>query len=729
MNSCANSSHTGSREVGGARWSYRNGLDGLRCIAVLLVIGFHAGIPWLANGYVGVDVFFVLSGYLVTTVILQAGPEHFGFAAFYARRVRRLLPAAVTAVIITSLATLLYLPSLTRAALVDDARAALLYVANWRFISQSTDYFADDLDSSPFLHYWSLAIEEQFYLVYPLVLIGTYRLARRRMGTPGDRLRVAVAVVVALAGVSTALQLVWASRDPTHAYFGTDARLYQMLLGAAAAGMIHLRRDGGLRTIARLTRPLAPLALAGVALLAGTAVAMSVSSRGIVVAVVATVLVVALDTNPHSSTNSGLALRVPRVLGRTSYAIYLVHWPLILVLRDLFVLDPVVLALITALASAGLAALSYELLEHPIRTDVRLGRLPRVVIAAGLATSVVAALVVAPWILRSDVKPSVRANEAIVVELEPSPDTTAAARTDGPAAVPDGEAAGPDAQPPQTEAGVATLLAAPVPEGLDFATALVGVPGFECPPDDIDACVVKRGGDLGIHLIGDSNASMFRPMFEALAVDHGFTYSESTLQGCPFQLGLATTSVSERCAELRAGWYRRLGNDRAPDVIVAVNLDYEFEPLPNRASWTAAETESDPPEDVDAAIALFRQRTVEAIDALSARGATVVLVEPLPYDQNLDPTACLSGASTIGQCAFARPVPSPTVRIYREIAAERVDVVSLDLGSFACPFDPICLPLLDGRPVFRDPTHLSIGYTVPERTTFWDLLVASGALP
>ena len=209
---------------------------------MLLVVGFHSEITWLSNGYIGVDVFFALSGYLVTTVILQAGLDDFSFSAFYGRRVRRLLPAAVVGVVVTCLALLLYVPRLTRAALVGDAQAALLYVANWRFIGESTDYFANDVESSPFLHYWSLAIEEQFYLVYPIVLIGAYRIAARRTFDPRARLRVVVGVIAALVAISTTLQIWWATTDPARAYFGTDARLYQILLGAAAAGMIE--RDG-----------------------------------------------------------------------------------------------------------------------------------------------------------------------------------------------------------------------------------------------------------------------------------------------------------------------------------------------------------------------------------------------------------------------------------------------------------------------------------------------------
>ena len=154
-------------------WSYRPALDGLRTIAVYLVLLFHTGLPVAGGGFVGVDLFFVLSGFLVSNVILseidRTGTLRIG--KFYSRRVRRLLPAAV-AVVVATCAVFVLISSVTRRLpLIGDAQAALLYVANWRFLAQSSDYFATDVEESPFLHFWSLAIEEQFYFVFPILLL------------------------------------------------------------------------------------------------------------------------------------------------------------------------------------------------------------------------------------------------------------------------------------------------------------------------------------------------------------------------------------------------------------------------------------------------------------------------------------------------------------------------------------------------------------------------------
>ena len=203
---------------------------------------FHTGWGVAGGGFIGVDLFFVLSGFLVSNVILSEVDRtgRFRLGHFYARRVRRLLPAAVVVIVATS-AVFVLVSSLTRRlSLVGDAQSALLYVANWRFLLQSEDYFAENVNESPFLHFWSLAIEEQFYFVFPVLLLVLLRARKRR-------------TAVLLGGVGLAFllslgaQLYWARVDPNHAYYGTDARLYQLLAGVLLAVAfrtwhVHVRR-------------------------------------------------------------------------------------------------------------------------------------------------------------------------------------------------------------------------------------------------------------------------------------------------------------------------------------------------------------------------------------------------------------------------------------------------------------------------------------------------------
>ncbi|MEZ5192505.1 MAG: acyltransferase [Nocardioides sp.] len=160
--------------------TYRPDLDGLRSIAVYLVLLFHTGLSWATGGFIGVDLFFVLSGFLVTTVLVdeieQTGRLRVG--QFYARRVRRLLPAALITIVATASTFAVLWPVVRRLEIVGDAQSSLLYYANWHFISASGDYFAAETDKSPFLHFWSLAIEEQYYVVFPVLLLVLSRFGR-----------------------------------------------------------------------------------------------------------------------------------------------------------------------------------------------------------------------------------------------------------------------------------------------------------------------------------------------------------------------------------------------------------------------------------------------------------------------------------------------------------------------------------------------------------------------
>ena len=217
--------------------TYRANLDGLRSVAVYLVLLFHTGLGWAEGGFIGVDLFFVLSGFLVSTVLLDEIEQTGGLRVgrFYARRVRRLLPAAVVVVVATAATFTVIWSIVRRLEIISDAQSSLLYYANWHFLAASGDYFAADTEKSPYLHFWSLAIEEQYYIVFPVLLLLLSRFGRGTM----------LGVLLGLMGLSLAAQLYWAGIDTTHAYYGTDARLYQLLAGAALA--VAMRRGLGSR--------------------------------------------------------------------------------------------------------------------------------------------------------------------------------------------------------------------------------------------------------------------------------------------------------------------------------------------------------------------------------------------------------------------------------------------------------------------------------------------------
>jgi peptidoglycan/LPS O-acetylase OafA/YrhL len=230
------------------RWQYRPHLDGVRAVAVLLVVLFHAEAPGFGGGFIGVDVFFVLSGFVVTGSLLaeHARTGRIALPSFYARRVRRLLPAATVLLLSLVVGMRVLASPFERLQAAGDLAAASLYSANWWFVAQASDYFGTDAAESPVLHFWSLAVEEQFYVVWPLVLL---LLLPGAVGRHRGRVMVVVGVV---ATVSLALAVTTPDTSLLTAYYGTHTRVYQLFAGALLAVVAV---DGRLRWVPRRIGP------------------------------------------------------------------------------------------------------------------------------------------------------------------------------------------------------------------------------------------------------------------------------------------------------------------------------------------------------------------------------------------------------------------------------------------------------------------------------------------
>jgi peptidoglycan/LPS O-acetylase OafA/YrhL len=360
-------------EQGGSSSSSRNdALDGLRLLAVAAVMAFHFGIPGAAGGFLGVDVFFVLSGFLITSLLLGRMHEsRLEVFDFWTRRLRRLLPAVLVLMAAMVAWAALVAPAVSRDGLRGDITSTLFYVANWHFITTST-YFASNGVPSPLEHMWSLAVEEQFYFVWPLLLLVVVLLVRE------PRRRVAVVGAIAAIGIvasSVRLGLLWASSGQDRAYLGTDSRIFEPLAGALLAALM---ASGAIRHF--MTRAhwgllaLGALGLAwSLASLGGPGGATGAyGDGGAVVVAFCTASIVAAVATRRSGATRALAMPLVAYLGRLSYAMYLWHWPLQVWTGrygwwNLSGLNTSVRAAVLTALTVALAALSYHLVEKPVR--------------------------------------------------------------------------------------------------------------------------------------------------------------------------------------------------------------------------------------------------------------------------------------------------------------------------------------------------------------------------
>ena len=346
-------------------------MDGLRLLAVAAVLAFHFRLPYARAGFLGVDLFFVLSGFLITSLLLrQVEQGRVRVADFWTRRVRRLVPALLPVVVVVLVWGAVVAPAVSRDGLRGDIASTLFYVANWHFITAST-YFANDGVVSPLKHMWSLGVEEQFYLVWPLVL-AVVAIALRR-----PRHRVIAVGVLAGAGIALSvwrLSGLWAG-DPNRAYLGTDSRIFEPLAGALLAVLMTSPRVRAV--IGRAHWPLVLLGGAGLAYalatLGGPGGATSTYGHGgaALVALSAAAVIAAFAARTSAVTRI-LAVRPVAYLGRLSYGIYLWHWPLFVWTGsrgwwDLTGLGTPLRACLLTMATVALAAVSYRFVESPVR--------------------------------------------------------------------------------------------------------------------------------------------------------------------------------------------------------------------------------------------------------------------------------------------------------------------------------------------------------------------------
>ena len=403
-----------------SRMPYLPALDGIRALAVLAVVIFHTSEAWLSAGFLGVDVFFVVSGFLITA-LLVAERERAGrvdLRAFWIRRARRLLPALALVLAATTIYAVLLLGDQLLSHL-REVFAAVVYVTNWDLILRDVSYFESFDRPSQLRHLWSLAVEEQFYLLWPLVFAGLSRFVSRRL---------LLAIVLLLAGASLAwmIQLYTPGEDPSRVYFGSDPRAFTILIGVAL-GLVW--RPWRWQWPEQRRLPCRLLDLIGLAGLAAVVLIMQqghwreawLYPWGLLGASVASAALIAAVARRRWVLGRALGAGPLRWLGTRSYGVYLWHWPVLLALSFELDLSGVALFAAGAPISAALAEASYRWVETPIRRgEFRLRLLPpraQTVALSAAAAAVFAAAIVGLVLLEAD-DSSALENFAVVIDAE-----------------------------------------------------------------------------------------------------------------------------------------------------------------------------------------------------------------------------------------------------------------------------------------------------------------------
>lgn len=658
---------------------------------MLAVLLFHAGVPGLEGGYVGVDVFFVVSGYLITSLLVaeRADTGRVSLRDFWARRVRRLLPVSALVAVVTVLASWLWLEPLRVRDAATDALAVATFSSNFVFADRGADYLSSTLPPSPFQHYWSLAVEEQFYVVWPLLVVAVCAGA---VGVTAVRRRVGVTALAV--GVASFVACMIAMRDARSlAFYWPHTRAFELAAGALAAVV---------PAVGAKSRALwASGAWVGIAGVVACVVLFDETTEfpgpWALAPVVATVLVVRGGDVVRWAPDVVLRRAPLQWLGSRSYSAYLWHWPALVIAaaavgRDLTLAE----GLAVTVAAVALAEFTWRWPEEPIRTTVSMRGVRAAMFAAGL-TGVVAG---AGLLVRNN-PPAMATGTAAETPMLVSSTTTSTSPVGPTTTVPVAPSLpGPSAPLPAiVEAAAATGL----PSNLDPNLTAIrnDMPviyrnnchaGFSAVrPKN---CVVgDPQSEVVVGVYGDSHAAQWYPAFEKMAIKNGWRLQYYTKRGCPpAEIEVYSSVLGKNyreCSPWRANVLDQMVEDGVKVAIVA-----HFDRL-------LSATTKIPPWQKE-----WRAGLQATLDALDARGIVPVLMEDTPWPGQDVPTCLSQNYAAIGNCS------QPVSQAYREDMREiRADFQAegrhvLWVRHLFCS-ETVCPNVVGNLLVYRDDNHIS----------------------
>ncbi len=689
----------GSRAGARTGRGFRADIQGLRAIAVGLVALDHANVGPFRGGFVGVDVFFVISGYLITSLLLREVDRTgtLSLKDFYARRARRILPAAILVTLATLVAAVLFLDGGAALLVGGQAIWTTFFMANIKFARDSTDYFAADEPASPLQHFWSLAVEEQFYLFWPLILLGGLFLLRRRLGSVR---RVAFALLAVAIPLSLAWSLHSTATSPLSAYFSTPARAWELAVGAGAAALTPSLTGRVRSSFLALGSWLG----VGMILLASLLFTPQTPFPGYAAALPvlgsALLLLGGIGRLEPWGPQGLLSVKPMRLVGDWSYSLYLWHWPLIIIAEDRY--GPVsgwrgaaILVVATALSAA-----TYAWVETPFRT-MRLFTRP----TFGRRWSLL--LYPATVVL---VLPSVAVANHVVRDASGGDGAPLSTSNYG------GRSAkfGADPYVALVKASVLAArneLAVPAdlkPDPLELKQSIPDLGEcayFGVDKEDLGLC--PRGdpeGDKTMVLIGDSHARQWIPALEKIAEEQGYVAYFLVREGCP--------------AVDQTPWKRNGGGpvtqcadfqDWAAETVAELSPDITFTGTDaNENGYASDEGEHIiDDDDVEKAVESGMIATLERIAPHSGR--TVVIGDPPIHEIN--PIKCLTRAdpSLLG-CLSPPEQRSIRMADATRRAAETAGVEFLETAQWFC-WDDVCPTVVGDYVTHRDVEHITIPYS------------------
>jgi peptidoglycan/LPS O-acetylase OafA/YrhL len=631
------------------RKRFRPDIEGLRAVSIVGVVLFHAKVPHFTGGFVGVDVFFVISGFLITGQLVREAERRgrIRMGAFFARRAKRLLPAAALVIAVTAVVALFAAPLLRVFTACFDLLWSMFYIGNWRFIKQGNDYLAGNSDYNVALHFWSLAVEEQFYLVWPLLLLLSICIARRR----DYPVRYVVCGVMAAVSLVSFAAGVWLTHaNPSLAYMATYTRAWQFgvgaLLAVAAPTGLRFRFSWVLGWIGLLAIIYAVVEFAGTTPYPGWA------------ALVPTLGAVAVIGAPSLSLDRALAHPVMRLIGRWSYSWYLWHWPVLVLAEAKFghLSWQVKLALMGG--TLILAGLTYLFVEKPIMGSRDLGDRATAAAAIGIIATVSTVVL--------------QVGTRVVNALGSANGySTTSVSFDEVFGRNSGKNSGPVVPPPMSARH-------DYPRRADCLLDRTTV-----EPPDCDFGV--KGGEKVV-LFGDSHAHQWQTALDMMSMSRKWELKVITQSGCPAPTiarrnGDTSRFSQDYCVNWRA---------QQIDNIVAMHPKLVIFSSSNRYipfidelidSWNTT------------------------LSRLEASGAKLVYLRDTPHPPQSIPDCVSSAIEDWSRCAFPLPTKVDPV-VAGQLRGALPPLTVIDLNGYFCDGN-VCPAVRNGIMLYRDESHLS----------------------